>query len=111
MPISTPYVPSADSRRGRLGLAAGRPASGVAGVAGVIGIAAVALFLGACAQPAENRMGGPGEGMAPDKALSERGMRQLPPTPPGDINRSDTNLERPEEPTQSGPPSVVKPVQ
>jgi len=38
-------------------------------------------------------------------------MRQLPPTPPGDINRSDTNLERPEEPTQSGPPSVVKPVQ
>jgi hypothetical protein len=56
-------------------------------------------------------MGGPGEGMAPDNAMSERAMRQLPPTPPGDINRSDTNLERPEEPTQSGPPSVVKPVQ
>jgi hypothetical protein len=71
----------------------------------------VALFLGACAQPAENRMGGPGEGIAPDNGMSERAMRQLPPTPPGDINRSDTNLERSAEPTQSGPPSVVKPVQ
>ena len=93
------FLHSPDSRRGGFS-----PAAGLAA-------ACLALFLGACAQPTENRMGGPGEGMAPDNAMSERAMRQLPPTPPGDINRSDTNLERPEEPTQSGPPSVVKPVQ
>ena len=99
MPFRTLFLHSPDSRRGGFS-----PAAGLAA-------ASVALFLGACAQPAENRMGGPGAGMAPDKAMSERAMRQLPPTPPGDINRSDTNLEQAKQPTQSGPPSVVKPVQ
>ncbi len=76
-----------------------------------MGVACAALWLVACAEPPASRMGGPGEGMNPESAATQREMRQQQATPPGGINPSDTNFEREDQPNKSGPPSIVKPAQ
>jgi hypothetical protein len=76
-----------------------------------MGVACAALLLVACAEPPASRMGGPGEGMNPESAATQREMRQQQATPPGGINPSDTNFEREDQPNKSGPPSIVKPAQ
>lgn len=88
-----------DARSARVRLASG------------LGLAAAALLLGACAQPASSSMGAPGQGMEPGSAPSGRVMRQRQATPPGNVNQSDTNFERADQPNKSGPPSIVEPAQ
>ena len=76
-----------------------------------MGVACATLLLVACAEPPTSQMGGPGEGMNPESATTQREMRQQQANPPGDINSSDTNFEREDQPNKSGPPSIVKPAQ
>ena len=94
-------------------LAQGRRGAGLAALG-------LALCLGACAQTGSSRMGGPGDsadtGAAqPAGTDRERSRLERPRTAPGDVNQSDTNLERGTQPAtgtyKSGPPSTVKPGQ
>jgi len=80
----------------------------------------LALLVGACAQPDTSRMGGPGDSAEPASAEPARAQRkrdrpERPQAAPGDVNQTDTNLERGGQPAtdaiKSGPPSIVKPVQ
>ncbi len=78
----------------------------------------LAMLMGACAQPGTSRMGGPGDSAEPasaEPASAQREPLERPQTAPGDVNQSDTNLERAGQPAsdaiKSGPPSVVKPAQ
>ncbi len=79
-----------------------------------------ALLLGACAQTGSSRMGGPGDSTdtgvsQPEGADRERSRLERPRTAPGDVNQTDTNLERAGQPAtgvhKSGPPSTVRPGQ
>ncbi len=79
-----------------------------------------ALLLGACAQTDSSRMGGPGDSPGtgasePAGADRERSRLERPRTAPGDVNQSDTNLERAGQPAtgvhKSGPPSTAMPGQ
>lgn len=90
-----------------------RPLSRPAGLRALSGAAlmALGLALGACAQTRDNRMGGAGEGYGTDASQPMRSERERPRQAPGDINRTDSNVERSDAPTKSGPPSAVKPVQ
>ena len=68
--------------------------------------------LGACAQPGASRMGGPADSASPDSYQQPRRVeRQRQSALPGDVNQTDSNLERPDQLPKSGPPSTANPEQ
>ncbi len=82
--------------------------------AGLAGVAAATALLAACGSMNSESMGaGPGrsESMGAGGSESQRMGAPRGTDMPGGINSTDTNLERPDMPSKSGPPSGVKPAQ
>ncbi len=88
--------------------------SGAVRLAGLATVAGAAVLLTACGSMHSESMGsGPGrsESMGAGGASSQQMGGAGRDNMPGGINSTDTNLERPEAPFKSGPPSTVKPGQ
>ena len=73
-------------------------------LAGLASVAGAALLLAACGSMHSDSMG------AGSSSSQEMGGPSRSNMPSG-VNSTDTNLDRPDSPSKSGPPSTVKPAQ
>ncbi len=88
--------------------------SGAKRLAGFATAAGAATLLAACGSMHSDSMGaGPSrsDSMGSEGTSSQQMGGPSRSTMPGGVNSTDTNLDRPDSPSKSGPPSTVKPAQ